>query len=478
MMKSKQLTLILIVTALMLAACGKQTAAIAPAATQAASGQEATQAESAPTESSQQPSEASQDCGTDSGEGCAPASERVDLTPPTFSNPTSITNPLFPIKDLHSVILLGNVDGHLMRTETTLLPKTEVIEWNGQKVETLVSQYVAYLDGRIEEIAIDRYAQADDGSVWYFGEDVSDFKDGVVVSTEGTWLAGKDGPPAMIMPANPQVGDVYRSENIPGNVFEEVTVKEINVTVDGPHGPVTGAMVGEELHMDGSTEDKIFAPGYGEFWTGSGGDLEALALAAPTDTLSELVPAELDTLTNGALDIFNAAEAEDWDSASATLESMNTAWEKYQASGNVPPLLAAHMSRALQALAGDALIPAVNAHNVGGARRAAVRAALASRDLELQYRTPTEIDRARFDLWVRQLLVDAAGTEPGPVLGDVRILELIWDRIGHTYEDADASRIEAALADLRTAADNEDLEAASKAAGQLEDILASVKPKS
>ncbi len=52
------------------------------------------------------------------------------------------------------------------------------------------------------------YAQADDGSVWYFGEDVFDFRDGAIVVTEGTWLAGRDGPAAMIMPADPQVGDV------------------------------------------------------------------------------------------------------------------------------------------------------------------------------------------------------------------------------------------------------------------------------
>ena len=64
-----------------------------------------------------------------------------------------------------------------------------------------VSQYVAFLGGSIEEVAYDLYAQADDGSVWYFGEDVFDFRDGAIVVTEGTWLAGKDGPAAMIMPA-------------------------------------------------------------------------------------------------------------------------------------------------------------------------------------------------------------------------------------------------------------------------------------
>ena len=50
-------------------------------------------------------------CGTYSGTGCAPVSARVDVQRPKFSNPTRITNPLFPISALDSVVLLGKVDG-------------------------------------------------------------------------------------------------------------------------------------------------------------------------------------------------------------------------------------------------------------------------------------------------------------------------------------------------------------------------------
>ena len=123
------------------------------------------------------------------------------LAMPTFSDPTNITNPLFPVSQQESVLLLGHVDDQPFRTEVTLLPETRIIEWQGQQVEVAVSQYVAFLGGSINEVAYDLYAQADDGSVWYFGEDVFDFRDGAIVVTEGTWLAGKDGPAAMIMPA-------------------------------------------------------------------------------------------------------------------------------------------------------------------------------------------------------------------------------------------------------------------------------------
>ena len=74
-----------------------------------------------------------------------------------------------------------------------LLPEPKVIDVDGQKVETLVSQFVSYLDGRIHEVALDWYAQDDAGNVWYFGEDVFNYEDGVVADTDGTWIAARTG---------------------------------------------------------------------------------------------------------------------------------------------------------------------------------------------------------------------------------------------------------------------------------------------
>jgi hypothetical protein len=402
-------------------------------------------------------------CGTDSGAGCRPESERVDLYEPSFSNSTKITNPLFPTSDLHSALLLGNVDGLPLRVEVTLLPNTKTITWNGRRVETLQSQYVAFLGGRIHEVALDWYAQADDGSVWYFGEDVFNYEDGVVADTDGTWLAGRDGPAAMIMPAYPQVGDVYRPENIPGLVFEEVIVKSTGVTVDGPRGAVGGAIVVEELHMDGAREEKTFAPGYGEFSTGDGSSLEALALAVPTDALPGPPPAEVEALSAGAAGIFEAAQSGDWNAASATVDAMTAAWGALQA-GGVPKMLDAQMSDALDALAGS-----VDARNPSEARQAAIDVARASLDLQLRHRPPAEIDLSRFDLWARQLLIDAG--DPGSVRGDVATLEWIWDRIAHTLDSSDVSCIDTLLGDLRAAADAKDLASATDAAKRLIDTL-------
>jgi hypothetical protein len=397
----------------------------------------------------------------------APESERVDVAAPSFSDPTSVTNPLFPISDLHSAILNGRVEGKPFHTETTLLPETRTIEGpSGEPVETLVSQYTAFLDGRIEEVALDFYAQADDGSVWYFGEDVFNYnEDGVIADTEGTWLAGKEGPAAMIMPAEPQVGDVNRPENIPGLVFEEVRVKTVDKTVDGPRGPVGGAMVGEELHDDGTFSDKVFAPGYGEFYSAHQGDVEALALAAPTDALPAPPPTELRALNRGAAEAFDAAQARDWKSASASAEELSAAWRAHRA-GEVPPRLVAPMVRAL-----DGLDRAIANRDRAVAGTAAIDVAQAALDLELQYRPPTEIDRARFELWARQVLVDAQAGDLTGVSGDVAALEWVRDRFAHTLQDTDLTRVDTRLAALRESVVDRDLGAAADEAASLRDAL-------
>lgn len=406
-----------------------------------------------------------------------PSSERVDLDPPTFSDPTTVDNLLFPISNQHSAVYLGNDEGDPLKVEVTLLPETKAIDVDGESTEVLVSQFVSFVGGRVSEVTLDWYAQDDDGAVWFFGEDVTRYEDGVLLDHEGSWLAGKDGPPAMIMPADPQLGDVFRSENLPDFILEEVVVQDLGVTVDGPRGPVDGAMVGQELHiLEGLAENKTFAPGYGEFTSGIGSNVETMALALPVDAMPGPTPAVLTAISDGAIDILDAAETDDWDAVTTALETMRAQWATHNATGDAPPLLALQMDRALDAVAGDPLSPALDDRNVEGVREAAVKVAQASLDLQLQYRSPTEIDLARFGLWTRQLVVDSSSDEPDPghIAGDVTTLELVWDRIAHTLDDTTRSEIETQLADLRTAADTENTTTAAEAAPRLVETIATI----
>jgi hypothetical protein len=378
--------------------------------------------------------------------GPAAAERRVDLDPPVFSHPTRITNPLFPVNSQRRVVQLGTGGSAGERAEITRLPYTRTIRVFGQTVPAVVSQYVAHLDGRVAEVAYDFFAQADDGSVWYLGEDVFNYEDGLVADTEGSWLAGRDGPGGMIMPARPKVGDVFRPENIPGLVFETVTVKATGLTLNGPRGPVRGGIRTQERLMDGSVETKVYAPGYGEFIAGSADGLEAVAVAAPADALAGPLPGQLTTLAIGATRVFDSVRSRDWRTAAAAVDRMVRAYDAYQRR-NVPPLLDAAMTAAV-----TRLVATVDARQPAAARQAALDVTRATLDLQLQFRPALQVDLALVDAWARQVSVDRAAGDRAGVLSDLAILDAIGDRVRPYLDRSAADRLAGRLSVLRAAA--------------------------
>ena len=402
------------------------------------------------------------------GTGClptAPERARVDRAKPRFSDPTRITNARFPVGELTQVLQLGHEGRQPLRVEVTRLPTTRTFTWDGQRVETAASQFTAFLGGRIREVAIDYFAQADDGSVWYFGEDVANYEDGRVADHDGSWLAGEDGPAGMIMPGQPKAGDVYRPENIPGMVFEQDTVKATGETVPGPRGPVGDVALVQELLMDGTVEEKAFAPGYGEFRAQAKDELVTVALALPVDAAAGAPPAALATLADGARNTAEAAGGGRWAAASARAGAMAAAWRRAGA-GDLPPLLGQELQAALAGLS-----RAVGARQAGRVEQAAFQVEQAALDLQLRHRAPDQVDLDRLDLWTRRLQADAAAKDRGAVAGDVAILRVLWDRAGHRVAPATAKRVTARLAALRKAADGTDPQAAADAAAALRAAL-------
>ena len=363
--------------------------------------------------------------GTANAAASTTATRRVDLATPTFSNPTDITNALFPAGALDQAVQLGTEGDVALRHEITLRDETRVIRWDGRDIEAVVLQFLAYGDGEIREVATDYFAQADDGSVWYLGEDVTNYQDGKIANHNGTWLAGRDGPGGMIMPANPQVGDVYMPENIPGLVFEEVTVKQTNVTVDGPNGPVAGAVVVQERLMDGTLEDKIFAPGYGEFEASvpSADELVRVAIAVPTDGANGQRPKALDRLSDTARRLFDDATAHNWSHVSALARDAHRSWDAVSA-GDVPPLLDRQLNGVL-----DALDSAVGSMSTADTRQAAIELELASLDIEMQYEETQTIDEDRIEVWRLQLRVHRAAGDLVGAASDRAIVTAIADRL-------------------------------------------------
>ena len=353
----------------------------------------------------------------------APDSLRVDLEPPTFSDPLNVTNPLFPVASLARSVFHGESDGEPFRSETTLMSGTKTIMLDGKPVRTLISQYVAWIDRRLDEVAIDWYGQDDEGNAYYFGENVYNYVDGVVVDTNGTWLAGQEGPVAMIMPADPQVGNVWRPENACPIVFEEVIAQETGITVEGPSGPVHGALLVQELHMDGTYERKLFAPGYGEFSTGVAPNVETIAVSAPADFIGGEIPESLDDLSNRAEALFTFARRGNWRRVQSIAGAMSADWELYRASG-VPAVIAATMDTAFESLE-----EALAGHDRTAVRQSAVDIALACVDFEVQYEERPEVDLNLVEVWSRQLQLDMQARDRGAVRGDLETIRIIRDRL-------------------------------------------------
>jgi hypothetical protein len=105
-------------------------------------------------------------------------------------------------------------------------------------------------------------------------------------------------------------------------------------------------------------------------------------------------------------------------------------------------------------------------------RQAALDVKQAALDLELQYRPVADVDRGRFDAWLRQLLVDTSAEDHGAVLGDVATLEWIRDRFAADLDPVDRTRLDTLLTELRSGVRDEDFEAVSQTAAELRELLA------
>jgi hypothetical protein len=142
---------------------------------------------------------------------------------PRFSNPTRITNQWLPISSTPRTELRGVKEDVKVRSVRTLLDRTKEFHVNGQTVEAAILEDRAYENGRLHEVALDYYAQADDGTVYYLGEDVDIYdKPGKrVVSHDGAFLYGRDTDTLGIaMPASPTPGKRFTFERIPGTGSE------------------------------------------------------------------------------------------------------------------------------------------------------------------------------------------------------------------------------------------------------------------
>jgi hypothetical protein len=137
-----------------------------------------------------------------------------------------IDNPYLPLKPGTTWVYEGQTPEGTERVEDTVLHETKRV----MGVECVVLRDRVWLNGELIEDTVDWHAQDKEGNVWYFGERTKEYENGKVVSTEGSFEAGRKGAlPGLIMPADPKVGGSYRQEYYKGEAEDMAEV----ISLDG-----------------------------------------------------------------------------------------------------------------------------------------------------------------------------------------------------------------------------------------------------
>lgn len=205
-------------------------------------------------------------CNDGSGGGgvCPDTNVGIAVCDPE-AGPFSLTidNGFFPVVVGNESVLEGEDDeGVTIRVEISVLDETEVVAG----VTTRVLEEAEFEDGELVEVSRNFFAQAPDGTVCYFGEDVDIFEDGEVVSNAGAWRAGENGNvPGIIMPADPQVGDVFSQEGAPGVAEDQAEVLALGETIEVPAGTFDDTLTTEDCNpLEGGAKDnKVYVRGIG-----------------------------------------------------------------------------------------------------------------------------------------------------------------------------------------------------------------------
>jgi hypothetical protein len=231
-------------------------------------------------------------------------------------NSALIDNPYLPFLAGKGMIYEGlNDEGAAERVEISV--SHEIRDILGVASAIVVDR--AYQDGELVEETFDWYAQDKDGNVWYMGEDSKEYEDGEVVSSDGSWEAGKDvddigtvATAGIKMKAAPYiVGDTYLQEfyeSVAEDKAEiialdvDVIIEPVSLPGGGSESVFTTLQTLEWVPLDDdpvSTEEyKYFAPGIGlVLETDTSGSSQVALTALLDDTLPAIDPANFTSST-------------------------------------------------------------------------------------------------------------------------------------------------------------------------------------
>lgn len=187
--------------------------------------------------------------------------------PATATFTLDSTNRYYPLTPGLEVVLEGvdAEEGEMIRVERRVTADTRTV----MGVETHVLEHREFIDGELYEVAVNFYVEASDGTVCYFGEDVSFYEGAAVANHDGSWQAGVDGAmPGVIMPATPAVGQRYLQEDArAAGALDMARVVEVGGTATFAGTDYSDVLTLHDTNPLDDCEDeevKRYVPGVGE----------------------------------------------------------------------------------------------------------------------------------------------------------------------------------------------------------------------
>jgi hypothetical protein len=179
--------------------------------------------------------------------------------PSAFS--AEVNHSLVPLTSVTFTVFEGRENGTDTRVESRVLKRTGRVAG----VRVAIVDVKEYENDELVEHTLDYFAQHRNGSVWYFGERVYDYKDGKIVGHHGQWLAGQGNAKAgLFMPAKPKVGQVFQQERAPGVAEDRSTVVALGLRVTTPAGTFRNCIKTRDVApLDNVTEFKYYCRGVG-----------------------------------------------------------------------------------------------------------------------------------------------------------------------------------------------------------------------
>ena len=179
-------------------------------------------------------------------------------------------NDHFILEPGYQIHLEGEDNGKTLVLNITVTDQTKIVSGivNGKPVsiETRIVIENETLDGELLEISRNYFAiNNETNSVFYFGEEVDIYENGVIVSSEGAWEAFVDGAlPGVMMPGIILLGARYQQEIAPGVAMDRAEIISMTETVETPLGTFENCLKVEETNpIDGDQEYKYFKAGIG-----------------------------------------------------------------------------------------------------------------------------------------------------------------------------------------------------------------------